>query len=238
MDASALHCPNCGAVADPDARRCPYCQARLATVSCPQCFALMFDGAAFCPNCGAARTRREHEEEDTTVRCPSCRSQLQRVDIGATPLRECAACDGVWVDAEVFERLCADRESQAAVLPRLSNRAPGKTVGPVRYRPCVRCDKMMNRVNFGRMSGAIVDVCKGHGIFLDAGELHQIVAFIQSGGLERARAQKIEDLKVEERKLRNMELRVEKRYTAPQSGSTGRTFDGFDLADLIDFILE
>ena len=34
----------------------------------------------------------------------------------------------------------------------------------------------MNRVNFGKVSGAVgLDVCKGHGTFLDRGELHQIV---------------------------------------------------------------
>src|SRR5687767_15793172 len=42
-DASSLHCPNCGAAVDPDARRCPYCTARLATVSCPSCFSVMFE---------------------------------------------------------------------------------------------------------------------------------------------------------------------------------------------------
>ena len=52
---------------------------------------------------------------------------------------------------------------------------------------------MMNRMNFGTLSGAIIDVCRGHGTFLDAGELHQIVTFIQQGGLDRARArEKIE----------------------------------------------
>lgn len=45
----------------------------------------------------------------------------------------------------------------------------------------------MNRVNFARVSGAVVDVCKGHGTFLDRGELHQIVRFIQQGGMDRAR---------------------------------------------------
>jgi Zn-finger nucleic acid-binding protein len=237
MDASALHCPNCGAVADPDARRCPYCQARLATVSCPSCFALMFDGARYCPKCGAARTRVESEA--TTARCPACRNELQRVDVGSTPFLECTRCDGVWVDADVFERLCANRESQTAVLPHLTAGRPSSTLQEVRYRPCVRCAKMMNRVNFGRSSGAVVDVCKGHGTFLDAGELHQIVAFIESGGLDRARAQKIEDLKVEERKLQDLERKAQ-RFSAPhnRSPSAGRSFDGVDLVDLIDLIIE
>ena len=183
-EAGGLHCPNCGAAAEPDAGRCPYCRARLATVSCPSCFALGFEGAAFCHACGAARVRRR--EDDEAARCPACREALQRIDLGSTPLLECVACDGVWVDADVFERLCAERESQTAVLHRLSARAEVKATGPVRYRPCLRCGKMMNRVNFGKLSGAVIDVCRGHGTFLDAGELHQIVTFIQQGGLDRA----------------------------------------------------
>jgi Zn-finger nucleic acid-binding protein len=228
-EANSLHCPNCGAAVDPDAGRCPYCQARLATISCPSCFALMFDGARFCPKCGAARAARQ--EETATARCPACRSEIRRIDLGTTPLLECTTCDGVWVDADVFERLCADRESQAAVLPRLSGRTQSKAAAPVKYRPCLRCGKMMNRVNFGSLSGAVVDVCKGHGTFLDAGELHQIVTFIQAGGLDRARAQKLEQLRDEQRRLHDLERKVmrEQRHSA-QSGDTG------DLLGLIDLI--
>ena len=49
----------------------------------------------------------------------------------------------------------------------------------------------MNRINFGRMSGTVVDVCRAHGTFLDPGELHQIVDFIAEGGLDRAREAEI-----------------------------------------------
>jgi Zn-finger nucleic acid-binding protein len=203
-DAASLHCPNCGAPADPDDRRCRYCKARLATVSCPSCFTLMFEGTAFCPRCGARRERAEGE--DAAARCPGCKAPLQQVQLGSTRLLECATCDGIWVDAAVFERLCADKEAQAAVLHKFGGRgAPSSD--RVKYRPCVRCGKMMNRVNFGRLSGTIVDVCKGHGTYLDPGELHRIVAFIQDGGLERARTRQLEEIKERERELRDAESR-------------------------------
>lgn len=206
-DASSLHCPNCGAPADPDARRCPYCEARLATISCPACFGLMFQGAQFCPGCGARSARGKPGAEPAAARCPGCKSPLRSLVLGATTLLECEACDGIWVDAEVFEHLCADKASQAAVLHQFPARA-AVTAGRVTYRPCVRCGKMMNRVNFGRMSGTIVDVCRGHGTYLDPGELHRIVTFIQSGGLDRARARQIDDLREQERKLRDAEARL------------------------------
>src|SRR5262245_17997821 len=236
MDASALHCPNCGAVADPAAGRCPYCQARLATVSCPHCFALMFDGAAFCPRCGTPRAQRE--AHPTKARCPGCKSALQELTIGSTQLFECASCDGVWVDADVFERLCTDREAQAAVLPRLSNRtAAAKGVEPVRYRPCVRCGKMMNRINFSAISGAVIDVCKGHGTFLDAGALHQIVTFIQGGGLERVRQRRLEDLRDEERRLRALERHAQRMSSEGVSNRPiGWSHEDTALAGLLELL--
>lgn len=45
----------------------------------------------------------------------------------------------------------------------------------------------MNRLNFGKVSGVIVDVCKPHGTWFDAGELTRVVAFASAGGLERTR---------------------------------------------------
>jgi Zn-finger nucleic acid-binding protein len=204
-DASSLHCPNCGAAVDPDARRCPYCRARLATVSCPTCFASMFDTAAFCPRCGSRRARTTGDAAG--ARCPACAAALQEIRLDSTTLMECQACDGVWLDAEEFERFCASREAQAAVLHRFAGARP-EVSGRVRYRPCVRCGKMMNRVNFGQVSGTVVDVCRGHGTYLDAGELHQIAAFIHAGGLERARERKLEEMREQERRLKALETRT------------------------------
>jgi Zn-finger nucleic acid-binding protein len=207
-DASSLHCPNCGAAVGHESGRCPYCQARLATISCPSCFALMFEGASFCQACGAPRTRTEGNA--TTVACPACRGRFATVAIGSTHLLECESCDGVWIDAATFERLCADRDSQAAVLHRPGRRSAQPAEARVRYRPCPRCGKMMNRINFGTLSGAVVDVCKGHGTFLDAGELHQIVTFIQDGGFERARERRREDRRDAERRARDDQRRTER----------------------------
>ena len=34
---------------------------------------------------------------------------------------------------------------------------------------------MMNRQNFGRRSGVIIDVCKGHGVWFEPGELSAVL---------------------------------------------------------------
>jgi Zn-finger nucleic acid-binding protein len=220
---------------DPDARRCPYCRARLATISCPACFALIFKGAGFCPKCGAPGARTE--TETTGARCPACRNALEQVTIGAASLLECPRCDGVWLEAEAFERICADRESQAAVLHRWTAGTRATAVEPVRYRPCVRCGKMMNRTNFGRLSGTIVDVCRGHGTFLDTGELHAVVTFIQQGGLERMRAREIDDLKDEQRRLREAQSDATRHahHTDARLDLAG-SWDTSNILDLVEWL--
>ena len=76
------------------------------------------------------------------------------------------------------------------------------------YRPCPQCGKMMNRQNFGRLSGAIVDTCHAHGTFLDRGELHQVVRFILDGGFDRMRQAELARLKEEQQRLRELELHL------------------------------
>ena len=220
---------------DPDARRCPFCRARLATVSCPGCFAQIFEGAEFCPKCGVRRARTEAEA--TASRCPACQKALQQVEVGAASLLECPGCDGLWLEADAFERICADRESQAAVLHRWTATAQ-PPAGPVRYRPCIRCGKMMNRMNFGRLSGTIVDVCRGHGTFLDSGELHAVVTFIQQGGLDRTRAREIADLKEEQRRLKDLQSEAARqaRHTDTRMTLGSGTWDANNIRDLFDWL--
>jgi len=227
MDVRSIRCPQCGAAARSGAQRCAYCRARLATVSCPACFALMFEEATFCEQCGAERSRRE---TPAGAACPACRGAMQSVVLGRTTMLECVSCDGLWVEARAFEQVCADREVQAAVLHRGDPRPPA-IEKRVSYRPCVRCGTMMNRVNFARMSGTILDVCRGHGTFLDQGELQAIVGFIQDGGLERARQRQIEDLREQEKRLREQESRLAAtRYGKPSPYpaylGADLTFDG------------
>lgn len=231
-DARSLSCPHCGAPAEPGSGRCVYCRGRLATVSCPKCFALLFDAARFCPSCGAPRERVEAGDGEVAT-CPACRGRVLHVRLGTASLLECADCDGVWVDAADFERICADREARAAVLHRWTGHGPPPS-GPVRYRPCLRCGKLMNRVNFGRLSGTVVDVCRGHGTFLDVGELHAIVTFIGEGGLDRAREREVEELHEEQRRLKALQATAQANTEAVAYSS--RAWKGRDVITLLDLM--
>ena len=124
-------------------------------------------------------------------------------DLGGIRLQECGKCFGLWLDTATFERICRDAEQQAAVLgSRISMGAP-VALGPVRYLRCPHCRDLMHRVNFARCSGVIVDVCRAHGTWFDASELHRIVHFIRDGGMNRAREKEKADLADERQRLQS-----------------------------------
>ena len=64
--------------------------------------------------------------------------------------------------------------------------------GKVRYVHCAVCDKVMNRVNFGKMSGIIIDVCKNDGVWFERDELRGVLQFVANGGIDRMRATEAE----------------------------------------------
>ena len=207
----ALHCPGCGAPAEPDATRCEFCRARLASVACPSCLAAIFAGSRFCPHCGALAARDTDDAAATGRPCPGCRTPMTAVRLATIAFDECESCDGIWLEAERFETLCGDQEAQAAVLHRLAGDQAESTqsaapAASLRYRPCPACGKLMNRVNFARISGVVLDVCRSHGTFFDPRELERVVAFIRDGGLSRARAREREQLAEAERQLRARQL--------------------------------
>src|SRR5713226_7360167 len=157
VQAQTLNCPNCGAAISSDAPQCRYCESKLATIACPSCFAMIFVGSRHCPHCGAAAAQATAAEL-SVLKCPRCRIDMSAITIGDQAMRECERCGGIWIEFAAFEKICADREQQSAVLGgalpasarQLTANADSEKIS---YAPCPRCDQLMNRVNFARCSG-------------------------------------------------------------------------------------
>jgi len=211
--AGKMNCPSCGAPVDPDLRKCIFCDTRLATVICPSCFGAVFDGAKFCSHCGENLEGRSviRHGDQTQHNCPRCESHPpMRVEVVAgNPLERCPECEGLWIGRETVERIYKDREKAPTVqaMTKSSKQDVASTGSPMAafgqgYIKCPDCGKMMNRQNFGRFSGVIIDICKAHGSWFDADELRRILEFIQSGGLEKAAERERFELKEELRWLK------------------------------------
>jgi Zn-finger nucleic acid-binding protein len=210
MEAQTLNCPSCGAAISSDAPLCQYCESKLATVVCPSCFGMMFIGSKHCPHCGAAPAQATAAPL-SILKCPRCKVDMRSVTIGGAAMRECERCAGLWVEAAAFEKICADKEEQSAVLgiaaPLLAHETSNAhQPTAVSYAPCPQCGQLMNRMNFARCSGVIVDVCKGHGTWFDQNELRRIVEFIQGGGFEVSRQKEKMEIERERQQLQEDQL--------------------------------
>jgi Zn-finger nucleic acid-binding protein len=187
----------------------------------------MFIGSRFCARCGAeaARTRVEDGE---SLECPRCAEEMPALDLGGTHVHECAACGGLWLDPESLQKLCDAREAHADVVSALAARVPTAAAPPdtVRYIPCPNCRKLMNRVNFAKSSGVVIDVCKNHGAWLDRGELQRVVGFVEGGGLAAARDREKERLVDEQRRLSAMQQQEVATYGTPRITVTRTTWTG------------
>ena len=189
LEPADFACPFCGGTCSSDARACPHCEVRLSSVRCPTCFALQTTGQGTCTRCGHALTL-EPLLDPTDAPCPRCNGKLSA--LGGNGMNECAACGGVFLDHAALARIVEERGASGPI-PATDARPFERAHHPVadtnvRYLKCPQCHQTMNRTNFGRKSGVVVDVCKVHGTWFDSGELTQAAHFIASGGLEQAKA--------------------------------------------------
>jgi Zn-finger nucleic acid-binding protein len=206
---AALHCPNCGAAAPPDGVRCEYCRSTLVAGACGSCFGSVFVGMKHCPWCGADAPAAG-SVEPVSLRCPRCRVELIRVEAGPAVLHECRQCSGTWVNPAEFQDICTRQEEQEAVLAFSTEKPSASDSAALpsgrAYVPCAVCGKLMNRVNFAGCSGVILDWCRAHGSWFDPNELRQVVAFIRSGGMRKAREREKTKLEEEKSKIRQQQL--------------------------------
>ncbi|MCP5107369.1 MAG: zf-TFIIB domain-containing protein [bacterium] len=184
------NCVNCAAPLPPNSIVCPYCKTR-NDVDLK----------------GIAETRVEKPETERI--CPRCDQPLQTIDLkmeGKFLIERCKECMGLFFDPGELETIMD--KSVDGVYNIDSSRIEGlikmrrHQEYPVAYIKCPVCRKLMNRVNFGTRSGVIVDTCKEHGMWLDGGELRQLMQWMKAGGQilhhksqleeERAKRQKAE----------------------------------------------
>jgi Zn-finger nucleic acid-binding protein len=134
----------------------------------------MTGDARFCVECGIAIEPQALAALPTGARCPRCSSSLRFRMLDEGALIECGACQGVWLDAPTFERFCEKAAARPPEPPPLRSRWPDPY--PVRYLPCVICGQFMTRRQHPLGSGIIVDLCRGHGVWLDSGEMERLVS--------------------------------------------------------------
>ncbi|MFH1437864.1 MAG: zinc ribbon domain-containing protein [Pseudomonadota bacterium] len=221
-DAAVIRCSNCGAPRTKGMETCSFCSSEFTLheldmhTICPNCATRVSDKAKFCHSCSTPLAPEGKLGERTEYACPVCgeEKKLSRRRLGRenVSVLECGSCGGLWLSSEVFGAL-TDKARQTAVpnetrggsvtfgkmVPKTRSEKPVQQ-GPL-YRKCLVCTRIMNRVNYGRQSGVIIDMCADHGVWFDNDELTHLLQWIRSGGLiaseERRRVEEKEVIKLE-----------------------------------------
>lgn len=195
--AGMLACPHCGAGVSPACKTCEHCAAHLLLKACPRCLSRVFHGHKHCPDCGTELGLAAVSEPSPERMCPRCPTPLHGRLVGDVVIDECARCHGVFLDHVAIQRVVTDRQQARAeaLLGGLPTELAQPQPGGRMYVKCPVCAVVMNRKLFATGAGVVIDVCRTHGAFFDAGELPRIISFVMNGGLEKAQKKEMERLR-------------------------------------------
>ncbi len=162
---------------------------------CKSCSAPLLPNKAVCSYCGYVNDIDFANQHFHTTQkpqepriCCQCQIPMESINVGSANsafyIERCSTCQALFFDpGELDEYIHRHvREVFAIDFKGLQNLQQQNRLGAIIYRKCPVCQGMMNRVNFGRTSGIIVDQCIDHGLYLDAGELQRILAWVRKGG--------------------------------------------------------
>ena len=220
VDAMVHRCGSCGAQIASDAESCNYCgseicrdEAKLSLI-CPECFARNEEHSRYCTACGVSFSPEQVGLDLPELPCPDCGGLMPVRAVGDIGINECGNCNGIWVPDDRFDELIrraceGAREKNfggLGVNVRVAGANPREIA--VQYRKCPACDAFMQRTNFRKRSGVIIDRCHNHGTWLDADELEQIAGFILEGGMDAG--QYMADQRLKEKRRENAEAALER----------------------------
>lgn len=171
---------------------------------CTSCSAPLPPSGIICKYCGT-RNDIDLNENSKTINlrpdlnrtCPVCKTGLNTINVGEKlPLyiERCDSCYGVFFDTNELEEMIkyTVKGSRNVDLKKLFQITENpRYVDIIVYRNCPVCEKKMNRKNFMGQSGVITDICMEHGLWLDSGELRQIMEWVKIGGAEKAKQSSI-----------------------------------------------
>lgn len=131
--------------------------------------------------------------------CPRCNCGLKTIDLtnnGALLIERCERCFGLFFDIGELEAYLdtsnrKNSDINYQIITTITNENHHQEY-PVMYLRCPVCKDLMNRINYGKKSGVVVNKCLNHGIWLDSGCLNHLVGWARAGGMELDRIYKEE----------------------------------------------
>ena len=113
------------------------------------------------------------------MKCPACEALLVTYELEGVEVDHCPSCGGTWLDSGELEAIV----EQAGACPgRLSEALERSGEEGRTDRRCPRCGRKMREVAVGERPSVQLDRCpRGHGLWLDRGELKAVTEAFHDG---------------------------------------------------------
>ena len=109
----------------------------------------------------------EHNPDVHSLKCPKCDHGMEEVTYDDITIDRCTGCQGLWFDAGELQQL-KDRPGAEAV--DTGNPAKGRKYDIRDNISCPRCGRAMEKSSDWKQVHIWYEVCREHGLFMDAGE--------------------------------------------------------------------
>lgn len=105
--------------------------------------------------------------------CPVCKNAMVVLELRDVEIDHCFGCGGIWLDSGELELLIEDAQKAAELLKSFDIEKKSSETA----RKCPICSKKMDKIVVGKnQPELLIDKChKNHGLWLDAGELDEIL---------------------------------------------------------------
>jgi Zn-finger nucleic acid-binding protein len=123
------------------------------------------------------------------MKCPHCPGHLASLEFADMEVDYCFTCAGIWLDADEMEHLLRI-EGGTDDLLRTAVRAQTAE----KPKRCPVCRNRMDKILIGQTDAVLLDRCKDHGMWSDAGELKKILALSGAEGSSGALARVLNNM--------------------------------------------
>lgn len=109
------------------------------------------------------------------MKCPKCSGNMELVSYGKIEIDRCTDCGGLWFQPEELHTL-RDDIWMADFIIDSGNTSVGKKANTQRDYNCPDCNEVMSHESDHEQPHIIYESCpNGHGTYLDAGELTDLI---------------------------------------------------------------
>ena len=103
--------------------------------------------------------------------CPKCQAKMDEKDLrtlsGLVTYDQCSGCQGLWFDTGEAEKL---KDTWRPDFIDSGDAEKGRELNEIRDIDCPRCGTQMDKVTDDKQKHIELEMCREHGIFMDAGE--------------------------------------------------------------------